>query len=139
MSFRPSTMCSRSSAETDPIFLQSLAVDNVLIWPILTQDRFGRRLSNSSAVNGNGTRGSWLVTASAITVPERSLNILLLRTRTGRRPACSLPIVGSSSAQTISPLSILAILPNLPLHRSRRTHVLPQDRGIHTPERALID
>src|SRR5215813_716739 len=74
-----------------------------------------------------------IVKATAITVPDRSLKISLLRIRTGRCPACSRPRVGLRSAQRISPLSMRAMtwrpqtapLPPAPFRRPdpvSRTH-----------------
>ena len=80
----------------------------VRIWLILIHDRFGKPLALLSSVSGNPARGSWLVSATAITVQERSLNTSWLRIKTGRSPACSLPRTGFRSAQRISPLSIRA-------------------------------
>src|SRR5437588_7942714 len=51
--------------------------------------------------------------ASAMTVPERVLNMSSLMTTTGRRPPCSCPRAGSRSAQKTSPLSIRAIVEHL--------------------------
>lgn len=42
----------------------------------------------TSQVSGKPTRGSWLVSAAVITVPERALNTSSLRIRTERRPDC---------------------------------------------------
>jgi hypothetical protein len=106
--------CSTSSGGRRPRRLPRRSVDRVRIWPTLTQDRFGRRAEVISTVSGKPAAGSWLVTATAITVPERSLNTSSLRTTTGRRPACSRPRTRSRSAQTMSPLSIRAIVPRSP-------------------------
>src|SRR5205814_6501232 len=79
------------------------STDSVRIWLILIHDRFGRPPAWLSSVNGNAALGSWLVIATAITVPERSLNTSWLRIRTGRRPACSCPRTGFSFAHRTSP------------------------------------
>src|SRR5207245_3810735 len=67
--------------------------------------------------------GSWLVTAMAITVPERLLKVSSLKTTTGRRPACSEPRVGARSAQRMSPLNMAAI-------RWRQLRVLSRQRPV---------
>src|SRR2546422_6885004 len=72
---------------------------NVRIWLILIQERLGRPRALLSSVSGNPARGSWLVRATAITVPDRSLNTSWLRMSTGRSPACSRPRTGLRSAQ----------------------------------------
>jgi hypothetical protein len=69
---------------------------------------------------------SW---STAITVPDRSLNTSWLKTNTGRRPACSFPFVGSSSAHSTSPLNILAI--ERPPQRA-----LPQPAPVPLPDEA---
>ena len=67
---------------------------------------------------GKPARCCWLVRARAMTVPDFSLNTSWLITTTGLTPACSLPLTGLRSAQTISPLSIRAI-------RRSPSHLLP--------------
>ena len=59
-------------------------------------------------LQGQGEPGARFLAGEgdAITVPERSLNGSWLTMTTGRRPACSWPTAGSSSAQPMSPLSI---------------------------------
>lgn len=57
----------------------------------------------NSSVKGNPARCGWLVIATAMTVPDRSLNTSWLSTSTGRMPACSRPRVGFKSAHRISP------------------------------------
>src|SRR6058998_3771413 len=71
--------------------------------------------------------------AIAITVPDRRLNRSLLRIRTGRRPACSLPRTGSRPAQYISHLRILAtpdlrgpLRPSAALPGGRASAIRPQ-------------
>jgi hypothetical protein len=85
ISFSPSKIRSSSSRDTFPIFLVSLFTDSVRIWLILTHDFFGSLTFSSSRVSGNAARCGWLVNATAMTVPERSLKTLWLSIRTGRR------------------------------------------------------
>jgi len=59
------------------------------IWLILIHGPFSESCRPPCTVKGNPARGSRLVTATGIMVPDRSLNPSWLRTRTGRRPACS--------------------------------------------------
>ncbi len=108
----------------------------VRIWLILIHERFGRPFALLSMVSGNPARGSRLVSATAITVPERSLNTSWLRTRTGRSPACSLPRIGIRSAQRISPLSIRAKCLGSRQGPPQPTPAPPPDSAFHTPERA---
>jgi hypothetical protein len=103
--------CSTSSGERRPRRPPRRSVDRVRTWLIFTQDRFGSWAEAISRVSGKPAAGSWLVTAAAITVPERSLKTSSLSTTTGRRPACSRPRTGSRSAQWMWPLSIRAIVP----------------------------
>ena len=60
------------------------SVANVRIWLILTQERLGNLGVTNSNVKGNPARGGWLVKATAITVPDRSLKTSWLRISTGR-------------------------------------------------------
>ena len=83
------------------------SVDSVRIWLVLTHERLGSLAVVSSSVSGYPALGSWLVSATAITVPERSLNTSWLRIKIGRSPACSWPRTGLRSAQRISPLRYL--------------------------------
>jgi hypothetical protein len=53
---------------------------------IFTQERFGKRGVVSSSVSGKPARGGWLVSATAITVPDRSLKTSWLKISTGRWP-----------------------------------------------------
>lgn len=108
ISFRPSMTRASSSSEARPILAPRRSTDKVRIWLILIHERFVTPAALLSRVNGNPARGSWLVNATAITVPERSLKTSWLKTRTGRRPDCSCPRTGSRSAQRTSPLSIRA-------------------------------
>src|SRR3972149_389058 len=119
ISFKPSIRSSSSSGSTRPAFLPSRLTDSVRTWLILTHDCLGNATLVSSSESGKPAFCGWLVTAMAITVPDRSLNTSWLGTTPGRRPACSRPLTGSRSAHTRSPLSIRAILqhppPDLPL------------------------
>jgi len=103
ISFKPSITWASSSGATLPIFLPIRPVESVRIWLILTQERLGNLDFKISCVSGKPARCSWLVSATAITVPERSLNMSWLRIRTGRSPDCSRPTVGLSAAHRISP------------------------------------
>ena len=58
ISFRPSTIWSSTSGETLVIRAPRRSVERVLIWLILTQDCFGKRLSASSRVRGKPARGA---------------------------------------------------------------------------------
>jgi hypothetical protein len=111
ISSNPSITRASSSSDACAIFLPMRFTERVRIWLILTHDFLGRLRSWSSIVSGNPARWDWLVMATAMTVPDRSLNTLWLKTRTGRNPPCSLPMTGFKSAQRISPLNIAAILP----------------------------
>src|SRR3989449_7452593 len=71
--------------------------------------------------------------ATAMTVPERSLNTSWLRTRTGRSPACSRPRTGLRSAQRISPLSIRAKSPSFPPGLPQPGPSRPRGRALRTP------
>jgi hypothetical protein len=50
------------------------STDKVRIWLILIHDRLVNPSAFVSKLKGKEARGSWLVIAMAITVPERSLN-----------------------------------------------------------------
>ena len=63
------------------------SVARVRIWLILIHERFGRPRAPDSSVKGKPARGSWLVSATAMTVPDRSLKTSWLRIKTGRSPA----------------------------------------------------
>ena len=78
--------------------LPNRSTDNVRTWLIFAHDRFGNFGDVNSSVSGKCAFGSLLVTATVITVPDRSLKTSWLKTNTGLRPACSFPFVGSSSA-----------------------------------------
>ena len=69
-----------------------------------------------------------------MTVPERALKTSSLRIKTGRRPDCSCPRVGSSSAQTISPFSREAILVGRPLGDFCRQTFLRESLLFHRVE-----
>jgi len=105
---RPSRTFETSSGDACAMRRPILSTANVRIWLILIQERLGRPRALLSSVSGNPARGSWLVRATAITVPERSLKTSWLRMSTGRSPACSRPRTGLRSAQRTSPLSIRA-------------------------------
>ena len=62
-----------SASEGRAIFRPIRSVESVRIWLILIHDLFGRPVAVLSSVGGNPARGSWLVSATAMTVPERSL------------------------------------------------------------------
>jgi hypothetical protein len=46
---------------------------SVRTWLISIQDAFGSRVRESSSVSRKPARGGWMVSATAMTVPERSL------------------------------------------------------------------
>jgi hypothetical protein len=52
---------------------RQIQTEAVPIWLIFTWARFGRRGVVSSSVSGNLARRGWLVSATAITLPDRSL------------------------------------------------------------------
>src|SRR5437762_3428929 len=135
ISFSPSTTRASSSSDArarrDPI----RSTDSGRIWLILIQDRFGRPTALLSSVRGKPARGAWLLIATAMTVPDRSLNTSWLSTRTGRRPDCSWPRTGLSSAQRISPLSIRAMIPGLGRDPRRPGASLRADSAWRTLER----
>ncbi len=108
ISSRPSSTLESSSGDALAMRCPIRSVASVRIWLILIHDRLGKPRALDSSVRGNSARGSLLVSATAITVPERSLKTSWLRISTGRRPACSRPRTGLRSAQRISPLSIRA-------------------------------
>lgn len=89
ISFSPSITRAISSSEARANFLPIRSTESVRTWLILIHDRFGRPVALVSQVSGNPARGSWLVMATAITVPDRSLKTSWLRIKTGRDPACS--------------------------------------------------
>ena len=70
----PSRMASISSGDARPSRRPMRFTESVRIWLILTQDRLGSLAAVNSSVSGNRARGSWLVSARAMTVPDRSLN-----------------------------------------------------------------
>lgn len=74
ISFSPSTTRAISSGVALPERLSMRPMASVRIWLIFAHDRFGRAFAFNSGVNGNSARCGWLVSATAITVPERSLN-----------------------------------------------------------------
>ena len=74
ISFSPSTTVASSSSDTRASRRPIRSVASVRIWLILIHERFGNALALDSSVNGNPARGGWLVSAIAITVPDRSLN-----------------------------------------------------------------
>src|SRR2546421_9871503 len=96
----------------------SRSTARVRIWLIFTQERLGSRAERSSRVRGKPARCGWLVSAAAMTVPDRALNTSWLNTNTGRRPACSEPRVAPRAAHRTSPLRIGAI------HRGPRSTLL---------------
>ncbi len=122
---------SSSSGARRPKRRPSRSVESVRIWLILTQERLGSFVDWISSVSGKPALGWRLVMATAITVPDRSLNTSSLRTATGRRPACSWPRTGLSSAQTTSPLSIRAMRSRW-RETPRRLSALLRDRAWHT-------
>jgi len=61
------------------------------------EDPFDRFADSSSSDSGKPARCAWLVTAIAITVPDRWLKTLCLRMTTGRIPAWSCPQLCSGS------------------------------------------
>ena len=136
ISFNPSMTLLTSSTEERAILRPILAVESVRIWLILIHDLFGSPGAELSSVRGNPARGSWLVSATAMTVPERSLKTSSLSTRTGRSPACSLRRVGSRSAQRISPLSMRATTRDPPSDLRRRIAAPRPDRAWRTRGRA---
>ena len=85
---------------------------------------------------GQRKGGSWLLACHGKSDDgSRTLikdKLLLTTLKPDAAPACSLPRVGSSSAQKMSPLNIRAILQGLRTHRSQQTPVLRSDRAIHT-------
>ena len=85
ISFNPSITCSSSSTEMRPSFLPSRFTESVLIWLIFTHERLGRFAPVNSSVSGKPARGSWLVRAQAITVPDRSLKTSWLNICRGSR------------------------------------------------------
>ncbi len=136
ISERPSNTVASSSSEARPSLRPIRSTESVRIWLIFTHDRLGRLAAMSSRVSGNPARGSWLVSATAITVPERSLKTLLLRIRTGRCPACSDPRTGFRSAQRTSPLSIRATSHLLQPVLRQPSAVLAWGQAWRTPEQA---
>ncbi len=70
----PSSTVETSSGVDRAIRRPIRSTARVRIWLILIHDRLGRPLAPLSSVSGNPARGSRLVRATAITVPERSLN-----------------------------------------------------------------
>jgi hypothetical protein len=54
-----------------PIFRLDRWTESVRIWLIFSQDCFGKFASVDSKVSGNPAHWGWLVSAMAITVPER--------------------------------------------------------------------
>ncbi len=69
--FRPVIALSTCSDLACPIFRLNRWTERVGIWLTFTQDCFGKFASVSSKVRGNPARCSWLVSAMAMTVPER--------------------------------------------------------------------
>jgi len=136
ISSKPSITWSISSTEADPTFLPRRSIESVRICEILTHDCLGNFLLSSSRVSGKPAFGFWLVRATAITVPERSLNTSWLIIKTGRSPCCSLPRVGLSSAQRMSPLNILAMIQTLLWRYLRPSLVQPSCRAWRTHEQA---
>jgi hypothetical protein len=92
-------MLTSSSGEALAIFFPIFLIDSVRTWLILAQGFLGSFVSESSRVRGYPARWGWLVIATAMTVPDRSLKMLWLKIRTGRKPPCSLPMTGFKSAQ----------------------------------------
>src|SRR6266542_1142373 len=109
------------------------------IWLTFTQDPFGRAPLSNSTVRGNPAAWGWLVIAMAITVPERSLKMSWLMTRTGRLPVCSRPRVGSRSAQNTSPLSTRAMIPDRKVRLLQRDAARSENPVSHTPGPAYAD
>src|SRR5437667_8689195 len=70
---------STSSGLARPILRLKRSTDSVRTWLIFTQDFFGRAAASSSSVRGNPARCGWLVSAIAITVPDRWLKTSLLQ------------------------------------------------------------
>ena len=64
-------MCARPQPRATLVPMRS--TDSVRIWLILTQERLVKPAALLSRVSGKPARGSWLVKAKAITVPDRSL------------------------------------------------------------------
>ena len=82
ISFKPSITLDNSSGTAFLKRFPILSTERVLIWLILTQERFGKPFDFSSNVSGKPARCGWLESATAITVPERSLKISWLTMRT---------------------------------------------------------
>jgi len=65
--------CVHCSGWTRPTHSPKRSAERVRTWLILTQERFGSSAQSSSSVSGKPAACGWLVMASAMTVPERSL------------------------------------------------------------------
>ena len=117
----PVMASSTSAGLARPIFRLNCSTDSVRIWLIFTQDFLGRFAASSSSVRGNPARCGWLVSAIAITVPERWLKMSLLNTIPGvGRPArvpgsvenCRINVasqyLGDAEISAVSPSSAIA-------------------------------
>src|SRR5207249_8452021 len=79
ISWSPSTTDATSSGVARPSRGPMRSTASVRIWLTFTQAGFGRRVDRKGTVSGKPARCGWLVMATAITVPERSLKTSWLR------------------------------------------------------------
>ena len=75
-----------SSSGANVILFRRHFMERVRIWLILTQDLFVSFALSSSKVRGYPALWDWLVNATAMTVPDRSLKTFSLKIRTGQNP-----------------------------------------------------
>jgi hypothetical protein len=74
ISFKPSATWPSTSGRTRLILRPIPSTDRVLIWLIHPRP-FGKFFKSRSRVKGNPARCGWLLSTTAMTVPERSLKM----------------------------------------------------------------